>query len=81
VVNAGLRVTATLLLQESVPSTQGTESWMGPRASPEMLAKRKIPVPARNRTLAIQQVASHVTDIVIMARNVVTFHQDLLVDY
>jgi len=43
----------------------GRGSWVGPRADPDAVAKRKIPVPspAGNRTLVVQSIVPVLTEL------------------
>jgi len=41
--------------------TPGRGGWVGPGVNLDVVTKRKIPAPAKNRTVVVQPIASHYT--------------------
>jgi hypothetical protein len=44
-------------LKETAPGAQGIRGWMGPRAGPDAMARKRILAPVENRSPDIQLVA------------------------
>jgi hypothetical protein len=49
-----MALTNHLIPEERAPSNHWIRSWMGPRAGPQTVAKRKISIPIKNQTLFLQ---------------------------
>jgi hypothetical protein len=65
--NIRLRCVISFMLRFPYPpgETHGIKriaSWIGSIAALDMIAKRKIPIPARNRSLAVKTLTSRITD-------------------
>jgi hypothetical protein len=53
------------LHREGAPGSDWTGCWEGLRGGLDAVAKKKIPAPVGNRSLVVQPVASHCTDLAV----------------